>query len=181
MNQYVKIPRGININPINDYFIRKAIEEIGKHYSGVLLGKFGSDYAKGKAYISREFGLSKTAIKKLHKVKNSTRGHNDFGDSYSNYVSIHILSSKNILDNIIKSIKKENIDFIEIVNAIGNGRYDLNSMYIEVLFEETMHWIRQSLMDANNFCGFNNNKNACIELNNLYNSLIAITETIGGK
>ena len=30
MNQYLKIPRGINVNQVNDLILKNAIEEIGK-------------------------------------------------------------------------------------------------------------------------------------------------------
>lgn len=180
MNQYLKIPRGININAINDLLLKKAIEEIGKRYSRVLFGRYRSNYAKGKAYLSKEYGLSKTAIKKLHSVKISTRGYERYGNDYSNYVCVHILLAKIILEEIIKTHKEQKIAFVDVAGSISKRKYNSECKYIDVLFEETLHWMKQGLLSSDNFCSFNNNTDAICELNALYNSINSIDETIGG-
>ncbi len=181
MNQYLKIPRGININSINDLLFRKAIEEIGKRYGRVLFGKYRSNYAKGKAYLSKEYGLSKTAIKKMHSVKKCTRGYERFGNDYSNYIRLHILLAKTILEDIIKTHKEQKIAFEDIISSTSGGKYNSKSKYIDVLFEETLHWMKQGLLNSNDFCCFNINTDALCELNGLYNSIKNIDGTVGGK
>ena len=137
MNQYLRIPRGINVNQENDLILKKTIEEIGKQYGRLLLGKYRSNYAKGKAFLAKEYGLSKTAIKKMHTVKISASGHNNIGDNYSNYVSLHILLTDRIIVDIIKSIKEQKIDFERIATDISNSKYNSGDLYIDALFEET--------------------------------------------
>ena len=180
MNQYLKIPRGINVVNTNDLILQKAIEEIGKQHSRVLLGTFRSNYAKGKAYLSQKYGISKTALKKLHKVKISTYGYNNIGEQYANYISIHILLAKEIFENIIKCTKDKNINLLEI--AIGEGRtqYSTSSKYMDVLFGESMHQIDVALRDQVNFNAFNRNSNAHTELRGVSRKLNSITEQIGG-
>ena len=177
MNQYLKIPRGINVNNTNDLIIRKTIEAIGKKYSRVLLGAFRSDYAKGKAYLSRKYGVSKTAIKKLHTIEIDTDGYNNIDPQYGNYISVHILHGKEMFENIISSTKEKNVNFLEI--AVTGG-YDENSKYMDALFEESFHWMNRSLRDQENFNRFNKNDNAHDELRNVVNELRSITDLIGG-
>ena len=178
MNQYIKIPRGINVISVNDIILKNAIEKIGKHYNKDIPGKNRSNYAKGKAYLSKKYGLSKSAIKKLHSVKDSVRGHNNYGDNYSNFVNVHIELATDILNSIIISCKGQEITFAKTANSISGGKYDFRSKYIEALFEETIHWIEQSFMDGDNFCKFNRNGDAITVLRCLYNSLNSIDERI---
>lgn len=179
MNQYLKIPRGINVKTKNDLIFQKTVEAIGKQYGRLLTGQYKSDYAKGKAFLSKKYGIKKTAIKKIHTVKISTRGHNDIGDNYSNYVSLHILLTEQIIIDIIKSVKEQGVDFRKIANSISNGDYDSNSLYIDALFEETLHWMSNSMMDNDNICYFNRNNASKDELIDLYNHLKKITDKIG--
>ena len=181
MNQYLRIPRGINVNQENDLILKKTIEEIGKQYGRLLLGKYRSNYAKGKAFLAKEYGLSKTAIKKMHTVKISASGHNNIGDNYSNYVSLHILLTDRIIVDIIKSIKEQKIDFERIATDISNSKYNSGDLYIDALFEETLHWMRQSLMDIDIFNLFNKSDDAQGELNGLYNRITIIMDKIGEK
>ena len=116
----------------------------------------------------------------MHTVKYSVRG-NNIGDNYSNYVSLHILKTDVILVDIIKSIKEQKIDFESIVKRSGNGKYDSESRCIDALFEESLYWMRQSLMDIDNFCFFNKNDDARGELNGLYNRINNNTDKIGDK
>lgn len=179
MNQYLKIPRGINVINTNDLIFRKVIEEIGKYHSRVLFGTYRSNYAKGKAYLSQKYGISKTAIKKLHKVKISTYGYNNIGEQYGNYISIHIILAKEIFEKIINSTKDKNINILKIALEEGNMQYNENSRYIDVLFGESLHQIDVALRDQVNFNIFNKNSNAHTELRCVAKELNDITETIG--
>ena len=181
MNQYIRIPRGINVNNMNDHIFQLAIEAIGKKYSRVLGGKYRSNYARGKAYLSQEFGLSKTAIKKLHKPRNSVIGHDKYGVNYSNYVCLHLLKTCDIISKIIESIKKMNIPFQDMVFAASNGKYNADSKYVDVILEETLFWIRQGMMDCKNFCEFNRDDDACDEADGLLNCIMSIKDVIGEK
>lgn len=180
MNQYLKVPRGINVDKTNDIIMQETIEAIGRKYNRVLLGTFRSDYAKGKAYISKKYGVSKTALKKLHKTKRSIDAYKNIDVAYSNYVDINILFTAKILDRIIKSITDKNIDFLKIADEKSNGKYTENSLYIDVLFEETLSWMDTASMDEENLITFNRNEKAHEELINLYNEIKKITELIGG-
>lgn len=84
MNEYIKIPRGIHVIATNDQILKKLIEHVGRKYNHTLKGVFRSDYAKGKAYLSRKCNMSKSAIKCLHKVKITSKAREKYGDSYSN-------------------------------------------------------------------------------------------------
>ena len=63
MSQYLKIPRGMNVNYVNDIILQKAVEAIGRRCGEQLKGQHGSDYAKGKIFLSKTFGFSKAALK----------------------------------------------------------------------------------------------------------------------
>lgn len=180
MNQYIRIPRGINVNNMNDHIFQLAIEAIGENYSRVLGGKYRSNYARGKAYLSQKYGLSKTAIKKIHKSRNSVIGHDRFGDNYSNYVCLHLLQTCDIISKIIESIKKMNISFQKTAFSASNGRYDADSKYVDVLMEETLFWIRQGMMDCENFRAFNRD-DACDEAKRLLHCIMSIKDVIGEK
>lgn len=180
MNQYLKIPRGINVVNTNDLILQRAIEEIGKQHSRVLFGTFRSNYAKGKAYLSQKYGISKTALKKLHKVKICTYGYINIGERYANYISIHILFVREIFENIIKCTKDKNIDLLEIAFGENKAQYSASSKYMEVLFGESMHQINVALRDQDNFNAFNKNDNAHTELGGVSRDLNNITEQIGG-
>lgn len=181
MNQYLKIPRGIHVDNTNDLIMRKTIEKIGEKYSRDLFGKFPSKYAKGKAYLARKYGISKTALKKLHKTKISTYGYNNIGEQYGNYISVHILVVKEIFKNIIEEIKEQNIDFVANIASVGSGKYTEESKYMEVLFEESLCWMEKSLMEQENFNVYNRNSNAHTKLYNVYSNLNDITDIIGGE
>ena len=176
MNQYLKIPRGINIIKTNDLIMRKVIEEIGKQYSRVLLGTFRSNYAKGKAYLSQKYGISKTALKKLHKVKMSPYGYSNINEQYGNYISVNIILAKAIFEDIIKCTKEKNIDLLNI----SVSKYDKQSRCIDALFEESLNCMNRSLRDRDNFNTFNKNLTAHTELRSVYQELNSITELLGG-
>lgn len=180
MNQYLKIPRGINVVRTNDMIIRKAIEEIGKKYNRVLFGTFRSDYAKGKAYLHQKYGISKTALKKLHKIKISTFGNTDIDDRYSNYVSVHILLARGIFETIIKSTKEKDIALLDIASDVGVTKYNSKSKYIDVFFEESLSQMGHALRGKEDFIAFNKSDIAHEELKTLYKELNSITDVIGG-
>lgn len=179
MNQYLRIPRGINVNQENDLIFQKTIEAIGKQYGSFLTGCYKSDYAKGKAYLSKKFGIKKAAIKRIHTVKTCATGYINIGDHYSNYVSIHILFTEQIMIDMIKSIKDQGVDFENIANKISKGKYDSDSLCIDALFEESFHWMNFSMMDNDNICLFNKSDDSKEKLIDLYKRFKKITDKIG--
>lgn len=163
MNQYVKIPRGIYVNNTNDIIFETIIKELGKKHSGNFVTSKLSNYARGKIYLRNKYGISGTALKRIHKVKTSTTGMS-IGLNYSNYISIHRYNASQIVEDIINELENDKkISVEEISEEFFNDNNVLQKTYINAFMYNTLEWIEDARCDANNFCKFNKCETALVE------------------
>ena len=180
MNEYIKIPRGIHVIATNDHILKKLIEYLGRTYNHTLKGTFRSDYAKGKAYLSRKCNMSKSAIKCMHKVKISSKSREEYGDSYSNIVKINTEHFADFFKVMIAELINKDIDVLSITWQIHKGEYTPKDKYITFLFEETKHWMNWATRDEN-FAEFNSSNEAYDVLISMISECGHMNEIIGER
>ena len=149
MNKYIKIPRGIHLNVINDNILREIIEHFGREYNHTLSGQFRSDYAKGKAFLARKYNISKAAIKHFHTPKMNPKARNKYGDSYSNILKINIEHFQDFFNDLIGDLIHEKPNIIKFTKSIHKGKYTDSDTYMTVLFEESEYWMDWASRDDN--------------------------------
>ena len=179
MSQYIKIPRGRIPNRVNDEIFRRIVCMIGKIEKSNFVTAKLSDYARGKIYLRNKHGICGCTLKRMHTIKVTTQGFENFGDNYSNYVSLHEGKAKIIFMVIQDYIKKDPnriAEFRRICEEFYTTNPNITPTYATSLLHETFNWIFDCKLETEPFCQFNKRDNAWNIANDIKCSIEEIDE-----
>ena len=181
MSQYVKIPRGGYPNVLNDEILEKTICLIGRREkANFVTGKL-SNYARGKIYLRKRYGISGRTLKKMHKLKISINGFEDLGERFSNYISLHIGKSKVVFMGIQDYIDKDPEiieEFVSLAQEFYTENPGISRTYANSLFYETFRWIYGLETDTKAFDQFNGYEGAWRKAKEIKEEILKIDENL---